>query len=367
MLTLDHNRRLGALAALCLTIVATACKTSTEETAAVGGAGGTGVGGSAAGGTGPVGGNGGSAGSTGGGGAGFTCPGAGTLHENVTFEHDGQTRTYHFYEAAGHEQQDRPLVFLLHGAGAAIDTHIGDWPHHVWLDIAAEECLHLVVPQGIATSAGPHWNDCRADCGHCGDEDDIGFLTSLLAELSSNHGVDDSRVYAAGESNGGFMALRLAQEHPELFDAVGAVIALMPADNKCTPAADPMSVMFQVGTLDELIPYQGGQSSSQPTGTVLSAAASVDHWVAHNQCETTPSTTEIPDGPHDDESTATLDEYDCPATSTSVAIFHLEGAGHVPPSIEIQCGPVWEGIVGKQNHDIEGAREFWSFFQRHAD
>jgi polyhydroxybutyrate depolymerase len=287
----------------------------------------------------------------------------GTLHEDQTFEFGGETRTYHFYEPDS-SGEPLPLVLLLHGGGAEIDDHIGlgfvDWPHEIWLDIADEDGLYVLVPQGLDSQ----WNDCRSDCPHCGEQDDVGFLLALLDELAGRHAIDSDRVYVVGESNGGFMTQRLGIEAPDRFTGLGVVIALMPANDECTAAGDePLPIMFQIGTADATIPYEGGVGVLANTGEVLSAADSVAYWVLRDQCHQTPTPQALPDLDPDDDSTVTRDDFDCPATATAVTVLTLHGAGHVAPSIEVQVSGLWESIAGEQNHDIEGAREFWTFFQ----
>ena len=51
--------------------------------------------------------------------------------------------------------------------------------------------------------------------------DDVAFLTLLVADVAKAYAVDPNRVYAAGHSNGGIMALRLACEASDVFAAVG--------------------------------------------------------------------------------------------------------------------------------------------------
>jgi polyhydroxybutyrate depolymerase len=293
-------------------------------------------------------------------------PRDGTLNEDQTFEHGGRGRTYHFYEPAD-VSGPRPLALLLHGGGGVIDDHIGlgavDWPHQLWLDIADEDGLYVLVPQGIDSQ----WNDCRTDCPHCGVQDDVGFLLALIDDLSTRHDIDPARIYAIGESNGGLMAQRLAQEAAERFAGIGAVIALMPQNTECTaPSELPIAVMYQVGTADATIPYEGGLSGYEATGEFQSAAASVALWVAHNQCEETPTADAYPDLDPADGSTATREDYACPSTGTAVSITTMDGAGHVAPSIEVQVSGLWEALAGKQNHDLEGAREIWAFLQDHS-
>ena len=288
---------------------------------------------------------------------------AGRWHFDKTFDHGGHARTYHFFETGGLRGQPRPLVMLLHGGGAVIRNHLGDrampWPFQEWFTIAEEEQLHLLVPQGI----NRQWNDCRRDCHHCGDQDDVGFLLALIDALSQQYRIDRGRVYSVGESNGGLMTLRLAQERPDRFAGMGVVIALMPANNECMPRTQPISIQFQVGTEDRAIPYAGGLSGSKRTGSFWSAEDTLAHWVSHNRCRSSSTMTSIPDSRFPDQSTVTLQSYDCPATRTRVQMYHINGGGHVPPSTNIQVSRIWEAVTGKQNHDIEGARVLWQFFQ----
>ncbi len=343
-----------------------ACSPNADEASE--GAGGAGaVGGSNTGGaSGSVGGGGSGAGTGGQGGS--YVPSPGTLHEHETFEHDGGTRTYHFYEAGGQEEFARPLVLVLHGGSAMIDAFIGKSGGaapmgRAWLAQADKHGLHVAIPQGLAGSGTAHWNDCRGDCTHCGDEDDSGFLVELVDELSETYNVDPKRIYVAGESNGGFMSLRLAQEHPDVFAAFGPVIALMPADNKCAAATAPASVVFVLGTEDATSVYKGGEAVLAASGTMLSADDSIAYWLSKGECEDTPEVFEVPDVSQDDATTVTRFRHDCPATGKQVMRYRVDGGGHVPPSIAEQVTAFWESLVGKQNHDIETAAELWNFFE----
>jgi poly(3-hydroxybutyrate) depolymerase len=294
----------------------------------------------------------------------------GTLQRDEIFVHDGIERFYHFYEPRD-PSGSLPLVLLLHGGGGEIDHHIGvggkAWPHQVWLDIADEEGLYLAVPQGL----DKHWNCCRSDCGGCPESDDVGFLTSLIDDLTSAYDIDRSRVYATGESNGGLMAQRLAQEAPAHFAAVGAVIALMPEHNECDVASElPMPIMYQLGSEDRAIPYEGGAGRFEAAGSFLSKQATVQHWLELNRCEEEPRLADYEDLDRRDRSTAHREDWDCPATGTAVSVITLEGAGHNAPSIAVRVGRLWEALTGQQNHDLEGARELWAFmkgFERPQD
>ena len=281
----------------------------------------------------------------------------GTLHRSQTLQHDGVERTYHLFEPDS--TGERPLVLLLHGGGGQIDNHIGlglhDWPHQVWLDIADEDGLFVVVPQGIDR----HWNDCRADCERCGEQDDVGFLLGLLDEVAASYPVDTGRIYVTGESNGGFMTQRLGREASDRFAGLGVVIAQAPALDECEEPTSPVPVMFQLGTIDPYMKLDGGVGRADVN--VLSAGETAAIWGAQNGCDGEPTTTSFDDLDPDDGSTATRADYTCTGAPTSFVTMH--GAGHVAPSIEVQVSKAWEALAGPQNHDLEGARVLWDFFQ----
>ena len=294
--------------------------------------------------------------------------GPGTLHRHRTLSYGGTERTYHFHEAP-RSLGPRPLVLVLHGGFAKIDPFIGRGTGAAplarpWLKIAAREGLHVVIPQATNPGRGPHWNDCRADCSHCGDQDDVGFLAALVAELSRTYEVDPDRVYVAGESNGGFMTLRLAQERAETFAAFGVVSALMPADSKCGAPTRPASVAFVVGTKDEAVRYEGGPASLAASGSVRSARESVAAWTSVGRCAP-PSSRALADLDPSDGSRVTIRGHPCPATGHDVVEYRIDGAGHVVPSIDERVSRAWERIVGRQNHDLETAEALWAFFGAH--
>lgn len=267
------------------------------------------------------------------------APRPGTLYENLTLDVGGHRRTYHFYEAAGPAGTPRPLVVVLHGGGATIDAFVGRAGGAApmagaWLEVAAQQGLHVAIPQGVTAASKRQWNDCRSDCRHCGDQDDVAFILALVRSLSDRHAVDPDRIYVAGESNGGFMTLRLAEEHADVFAAFGSVIALMPANDECGGPRSPASIAFVVGTDDKAVKYAGGMSSNVPSGSVLSAADSVAAWLAAGGCDTRPTTEPLPDLDPKDGSTVTLMRHACSRTGHEILLYRVDGGGHVVPSIE---------------------------------
>ena len=85
--------------------------------------------------------------------------------------------------------------------------------------------------------------------------DDVGFVESMISEISSQYNVDMERIYAAGYSNGGMMAYGLANYKSDLIAAVASVSGTM---LDCTGSTNhPMPVVHLHGTSDVLFPIMG--------------------------------------------------------------------------------------------------------------
>lgn len=289
---------------------------------------------------------------------------SGTLHPIETFEHDGAQRRFRLYASA--TDGALPLVVVLHGGGATLESFINEDTNGgapfaaVWLNLADDEGFHLLIPEGL----DKQWNGCRADCEHCGEADDTGYLRALIDEVSGRVSVDPTRVHFAGESNGGFMAQRMAQEHGADYGAVGVVNAAMPANSDCADSRAPTALIYVVGTEDTIARWEGGQASSEDSGVMLSSDETMQHWIELDGCSAEPTVESMPDIDTLDDSTVEKHTWTCPAPDGLVR-FKVNGGGHVPPSIEEPTSAAWNRVAGQQNRDIETAHEMWRFFQQH--
>ena len=170
----------------------------------------------------------------------------------------GVKRSYRAYVPKG-LPQGAPLVLVMHGSGEgpqAIRVGTG----YGFERLADQHGFAVVYPK----SFGFDWNDCSSIGNTAVDgvrADDAGFLAALVDKLVGEIGVDPNRVFAAGLSNGGSMALRLALEHPKRYRAVAAALANVPAPQnfQCEPVGQTPSVMILNGTEDPLVPYAGGE------------------------------------------------------------------------------------------------------------
>src|ERR1700760_1745259 len=155
-------------------------------------------------------------------------------------------RSYLLYVPAG-LPSPAPLVVMLHGGfGRAQQAERA----YGWDQLADSARFAVAYPDGL----GRAWNTGGGCCGRSSKDgvDDVGFITSVVADIGKNVAVDQSRIYATGISNGGMMSYALAC-NTGLFAAIGPDSATQLA----CPSPHPTSVLHIHGTADRLIPYDG--------------------------------------------------------------------------------------------------------------
>lgn len=175
---------------------------------------------------------------------------------------DVQTRTYLQYIPVDFDTAEEvPLVLCFHaGAGVAEDQlAIGDLR-----DIADEERFILVYPQALPDpndGGSTNWQVVTS-----GDlpftfpnpHSDIDFVAALIDEMHALHGVDLSRVYAMGYSNGGGFVYDLACRLNDHITGVGAVARTMYAESYANcETTHPTPVVTILGTNDFNSNYDG--------------------------------------------------------------------------------------------------------------
>jgi polyhydroxybutyrate depolymerase len=279
-----------------------------------------------------------------------TASSAGTLVER-TLNHDAISRRYLEYTPDNLPATAVPVMLVLHGGGESADSASAPTrPTGHWRLIADRDGLVVLYPD----SSNGNWNDCGqiALTGNPSQADDVGFLAKMLDELAARRAIDSQQVFVSGVSNGGLMGFRLLLEQSERYAGLGASIALLPVDSvgECRAApTNPSVAVLQVGTVDPLIPFNGGARNQ-------SYAATRDQLLTWFGCQRVPTISNFPDLNMTDGSTVQAIDYGCPrdagqADADFTAII-ATGAGHVPPSVLYP-------LPGQQNRDIEIAEEIW--------
>lgn len=198
---------------------------------------------------------------------------------------DGLDRTWMTYVPA---KLDGPaaVIVLFHGSG---DTAQGirAWVGSYFERIADENGVVIAYPDGHEYN----WNECRREGSWAAKKqqlDDVGFARTIVDRLETDLGrgsVDRDRVFAAGYSSGGHMAMRMGREADDLVSAIAVVAANPPApDNQiCDDQDSPMPALFIQGMQDNVNPFEGGEvrvfGPGGSRGHVMSAAAGAQ-WYA---------------------------------------------------------------------------------------
>ncbi|MEL6558539.1 MAG: hypothetical protein AAFQ94_10165 [Bacteroidota bacterium] len=287
------------------------------------------------------------------------------LIENQSISIQGENRQYHLFIPSGVENSS--LLFLLHGNGSSYNDLTGlnnvKSPYKPWLDIAEDENIILVIPNGnIGSSNRRGWNDCRSDAPTNPNSADVLFISSLIDFIIDTYQADSGKVYALGTSNGGHLCIRLAEEIPDKLTAFGAILASNAINSQCLRSNVPISALFMNGTSDPILPYEGGEMAFD-RGEVLSTEASVNYWIDKNNTNAVPQISSFDDIDVNDNSTVEKHLYLNGTDNTEVVLYKVIGGGHTEPSIEERYNSIFLSLTGNQNGDIEMANEVWAFFK----
>lgn len=266
---------------------------------------------------------------------------------NDTLIIDGLSRNYILYEPAIYDGSVAvPLVINMHGytSNSVQQMFYGDFKN-----LADVDNFLVVCPNGTLDNSGTrYWNAFV----NGGATDDVSFISQLIDSLSLIYNIDQSQVFATGMSNGGFMSYRLACELTNKIAKIASVTGTMNPGlfGTCTPSSS-IPVMEIHGTADATVPYNGIPNVMMPISDVIA------YWIAHNNCDLTPTITAIPDNDPNDNCTAERIVYSNGDNGSEVIHYKITGGGHTWPDAIID-------IPGSNtNHDFNASAAIWEFFK----
>ncbi|MBU0995201.1 MAG: hypothetical protein KJ737_22120 [Proteobacteria bacterium] len=322
-----------------------------------------------------------------------------SCHEYSVVEPDDLTRWY-FVDEPDNTDWNRgtlsPVVLFFHGAlrdaEGMYDLVRWDDPGGYY-DINTDNVI-TVYPEGTNWRV-PHflfWNDGRnrtwekTGRGAAKGADDVGFVIAMLNELVRIYHIDESRIYAAGASNGGIFVQRLAIELPTQsryrLAAIASVNGLLsdPDHADYTLAGNPPAIPEMInnvsvpptpvliinGTVDMILHYNGMPSGEQ--SVLLSAEESVSAWVDHNGQGTFEYPTGFDSAPYFGDRQILLDgckvyRYwwtdDSQNNQRNVVFYKIKGGNHFWP---------WEGAITlwSKCKDFSTTEDIWKFFSRES-
>lgn len=244
-------------------------------------------------------------------------PVAGTAVEAQTLSWQGVDRKVLVIRPDPAPTRAVPALVLLHYDGGT-PTLMANLTRVA--DLVANEGLIAVVPAADRY----HWSDDPANSRD--QTDDVGFLSSLVDTETTKYPINPAKIAVAGYSNGGFMALRMACERPDLFSAAAAVAAEMrtSVSNVCHPER-PLPVLFILGTDDKVVPYD------KTYITMAGAQGSFDFWSNLHNCDSNKTTTSNLPAPNKDGTTITLQQSSGCRSGGEIDLYTVDGGGHTWP------------------------------------
>jgi polyhydroxybutyrate depolymerase len=175
---------------------------------------------------------------------------------------DGRERTYilnlppNYYDASGFS-----LIIGLHGGGGSGEQ----FETSTNLTAKANASSFIVVypdgVQGTGLLKARTWN-AGGCCDYASENNinDVKFISELIDKLLASYKINPKKIYAAGHSNGGMLAYRLACELSNKIAAIAPNASTMVVDRPCA-ATRAVPILHMHSVLDMNVPYQGGVGS----------------------------------------------------------------------------------------------------------
>jgi poly(hydroxyalkanoate) depolymerase family esterase len=135
-----------------------------------------------------------------------------------TFSCKAGSRTYRLYIPNHKPNRQRPLLIMLHGC----KQNPSDFAVGTRMNTFAEAHGMLVAYPAQTRSANPsacwNWFNPRHQRPGKGEP---AIIAGLTEEIINSHDIDRKKVFVAGLSAGGAMAVVMGETYPQLFSAVG--------------------------------------------------------------------------------------------------------------------------------------------------
>jgi poly(hydroxyalkanoate) depolymerase family esterase len=134
------------------------------------------------------------------------------------FDADFGSLRYKLFIPSEYTGAPLPLIVMLHGCGQDAD----DFACGTGMNELAEKfhCLVAYPEQSPCANGGKCWNWFE-QAHHQRGQGEPALIAGVTQKIVAEYAVDQARVFVAGLSSGGAMAVILGRTYPDLFTAVG--------------------------------------------------------------------------------------------------------------------------------------------------
>ncbi len=280
----------------------------------------------------------------------FNLFGQQQMNKNLFF--DGQNRNYIMYIPPSYDGTTQvPLVFNFHGGGGTSSDFINY--ENDMRPIADTANFIAVYPQAAVdpTDGSNSWLH-KTPTTH----NDVNFIEAIIDTLSNDYNIDNDRVYACGYSEGGIFSYELGCRLNNRIAGFASVSGSMLVDafrvsyynlGNCSPI-HPTAVLLIPGTSD-FSPHSS-YSGLQPY--YMSVNEITTYWANHNNTNTNPTVTSVPNTNTSDGSTVEKRIWENGDNCVAIQELKVINGGHD-----------WPGSSG--NMDIDASQEIWKFLSKY--
>ncbi|HKB52700.1 MAG TPA: PHB depolymerase family esterase [Ramlibacter sp.] len=270
---------------------------------------------------------------------------------NFAILQDGRTRAYRVHVPPGYTPSEpAPLVVALRPGNA--DRTDRDGFYGLVHESDRQGFVVVIAdPYRDGKTAKAAWNAGEA-AGARAAVNDVAFIEKVVNNVFGQMSISRQHIYAAGMSDGGMMAYRLACKLPYVFTAVASVAG---TDNTpdCTPDK-PVSILHLHARNDRQVPFDGGPDplAQAKVARLTSAPQTVAKWAKLDGCMEAPQ-------PVLQQAGATCEAYSYCRGQTEVRLCTTDTGGHS-----------WPGALARRGEDkpsqaISATRTIWAFFSAH--